>query len=225
MIMSHYLTLLKYFVIGIVATILIQRTFAQDPESGINEPIKIQRIKSPVVLDGFSNEFAWEGIESFPLLMRTPNFGNEPSERTEILLSYDDDYLYVAGRLYDSEPSKIQSTSFKRDGGWNWATDHLGILIDTFNNNENAVVFTANPVGTRTELNILNDAEGTLGTYHNPSWNTFWDVVSERNDNGWFAEIRIPFSSLRFDGREGRTIMGLTVYRLTPRKSEMNISH
>ena len=221
--MRLYSTFVRSFVISIVVTILIQRSFAQDPGSGHDEPVKIQRIKSPVVLDGLSNEAAWEGIESFTMLMRTPNFGNEPSERTEVLIVYDDDYLYVAGRFYDSEPSKIQSTSFKRDGGWNWATDHLGILIDTFNDNENAVLFAVNPVGARTDLNILNDAEGTLGTFHNPSWNTFWDVVSKRNDDGWFAEMRIPFSSLRFDVRDRRTIMGLTVYRLIPRKYEMNI--
>src|SRR4030066_499894 len=122
MIMSLYSMFVKFFVLSIVSTILIQKSFAQDPVSGHDEPIKIRRIKSPVVLDGLSNEPAWEGIESFPMIMRTPNFGNEPSERTQVLLGYDDDYLYIAGRLYDSEPSKIQSTSFKRDGGWNWST-------------------------------------------------------------------------------------------------------
>lgn len=96
--MSHYSTFVKSFVIIIVATILIQRSFAQDLESGHDEPVKIQRIKSPVLLDGLSNEPAWEGIESFPMIMRTPNFGNDPSEMTELFLGYDDNYLYIAGR-------------------------------------------------------------------------------------------------------------------------------
>ena len=60
----------------------------------MNEPIKIPRIKSPVVLDGLSNESAWEGIQPLSLLMRRQNFGSKLSERTEILLGYDDDYLY-----------------------------------------------------------------------------------------------------------------------------------
>jgi len=193
---------------------------AQDSESILtNDPIKIQRIDSPVELDGLSNEPAWEGINILPMVMRLPTFGGEPSERTEILLGYDDDYIYVAGRLYDSEPSKIQATSLKRDGGWNWSTDMVFLLFDTFNDNENAVVFVTNPEGTRTDLNVLNDGEGEVP--FNRSWDTFWDVATECNDEGWFAEIRIPFSSLRFEVKDGQTVMGLTTSRLIARKFEL----
>jgi hypothetical protein len=205
-----------------VGIILPITNAAQEIESKINKPIKIQRVKSSVVLDGLSNEPAWEGIESFPMLMRTPNFGNEPSESTEVLLVYDDDYLYVAGRLYDREPSKIQSTSLKRDGGWNWSTDHLGVIFDTFNDNENAVLFVTTPTGTRTDYSIKNDGEGTSDRYANPSWNTFWDVATEYNDDGWFTEMRIPFSSLRFEVKGGQTVMGFIAYRLIPRKFELS---
>jgi hypothetical protein len=222
MIMSLYSSFVKFFVISIASTILIQRGFTQEPGSVHNDPIKIQRIKTPVILDGLSNEAAWEGIKSFPMIMRTPNFGNDPSERTELFLGYDDDYLYVAGRLYDSEPSKIQSTSFKRDGGWNWSTDHLGVIFDTFDDNENAVLFVTTPVGTRTDYSIKNDGEGTSDRYANPSWNTFWDVAAVSNGDGWFAEMRIPFSSLRYEIKDGQTVMGFIAYRLTPRKFELS---
>jgi len=154
--------------------------------------------------------------------MRIPNFGSEPSESTEVLLGYDDDYLYVAGRLYDSEPSKIQSTSLQRDRGWNWTTDHLGLIFDTFNDNENAVLFVTTPAGTRTDLSIKNDGEGGPDKYANFSWNTFWDVKTVQNDNGWFSEIRIPFSSLQFEGKDGQTVMGFIAYRLIPRKFELS---
>ncbi len=220
--MSLYSSFVKFFVISIVATILPQRSFAQEPGSGHDEPIKIRRIKSPVVLDGLSNEPAWVGTVSFPMIMRTPDFGNEPSERTQVLLGYDDDYLYIAGRLYDSVPSKIQSTSFKRDGGWNWTSDHLGVIFDTFNDNENAVLFVTTPVGTRTDYSIKNDGEGNPDRYANPSWNTFWDVAAVSNGDGWFAEMRIPFSSLRFEEKDGQTVMGFIAYRLIPRKFELS---
>ncbi len=218
--MCSFSTLTKTLVLWTVTIILPLTSSAQDLESKINEPIKIQRIKSPVELDGLSNELAWEGKESFQMLMRTPNFGNEPSEKTEILMGYDDDYIYIAGRLYDSEPSKIQSTSFKRDGGWNWSTDHLGVIFDTFNDNENAVLFVTTPVGTRTDYSIKNDGEGPPDQYANPSWNTFWDVAAVSSGDGWFAEMRIPFSSLRFEEKDGQTVMGFIAYRLIPRKFE-----
>jgi hypothetical protein len=220
--MSLYSTFVKYFVIAIVATILPQKSYTQNIESGHAGPIKIRRITSPVVLDGLSNEPAWEGAVSFPMIMRTPDFGNEPSERTQVLMGFDDDYLYVAGRLYDSEPSKIQSTSFKRDGGWNWTSDHLGVIFDTFDDNENGVLFVTTPVGTRTDYSIKNDGEGNPDRYANPSWNTFWDVAAVSNGDGWFAEMRIPFSSLRFEDKNGRTVMGFIAYRLIPRKFELS---
>ncbi len=218
--MRLYSTLVKSFVISIVTTILPQTSSTQDLESTLNEPIKIQRIKSPVELDGLSNETAWEDIKSFPLRMKQPNFGSEPSERTEILLGYDDDYLYAAGRSYDSVPSKIQAPSFLRDF-WNYTTDAMVIILDTFKDNENAVVFFTTPTGTRTDVNILNDAVGAPTVNANASWNTFWDVATVCNDEGWFAEMRIPFSSIRFEDRDGQTIMGLTAYRFIARKNEL----
>jgi hypothetical protein len=187
-----------------------------------DEAMKIQRIHSPVKLDGMSDETAWEGITSLPMLMKTPVFGIEPSERTEILIAYDDDYLYAAGRFYDSEPSKIQATSLRRDGGWSWATDAMSIIFDTFNDNENAVVFLTTPAGTRTDVSILNDGVGVPYNNANPSWNTFWDAASVSTDEGWFAEIRIPFSSLRFEEKDGNTVMGLIAYRLLPKNGEFS---
>lgn len=213
----------KYASAFIVLILLFTISSAQNSESRLtNEPIKIQRIKSPIELDGLSYEPAWEGINSLPMVMRIPNFGSEPSERTEILLGYDDDYLYVAGRLYDSESLKIQSTSLKREGGWNWTTDHLGVLFDTFNDNENGVLFVTTPVGTRTDLSIKNDGEGGPEKYANFSWNTFWDVASESNSDGWFTEMQIPFSSLQFEEIDGKTVMGFIAYRLIPRKNELS---
>lgn len=193
--------------------------YSQDLEVRVKEPIKIDRIVSPLKLDGMSAEQAWKGIEPLPMKMRTPGFGGEPSERTEILLGYDDDYLYVAGRFYYRNISEIQAASFKRDF-WHWSSDFLGITLDTFNDNENGVVFMTTPAGTRTEANILND--GINAPYYNvnTSWNTFWDVATVTNDDGWFSEMRIPFSSLRFEVKDGQVVMGLTAFRYIAQKSE-----
>ena len=214
---------MRYLFVIVVLILVSSENLAQNSESRpANGPTKIQRIKSPVELDGLSNEAAWIGIRSLPIVMKVPEFGSEPSERTEILLGYDDDYLYAAGRLFDSEPRKIQATSFKRDG-WGYNTDQLTIILDAFNDNENAVLFSTTPVGIRTDVNILNDADGAPQKNINATWNTFWDVATVQNDNGWFAEMRIPFSSLRFEEKDGQTVMGITAYRWIARKFEMDI--
>jgi len=185
---------------------------------GINtERYIISRLSGPVKLDGLSEEPAWEGIEPLPVVMHSPNFLDEPTERTEILVAYDDDFLYVAGRLYDSEPSKIQCTSKKRDD-MKPNNDWFGIVIDTFNDKENALVFFTTPSGLRLDMTVFNDAQGEEP--FNTDWNTFWDVATERNGDGWFVEMRIPLSSLQFQDKDDNCVMGLISWRWIARKNE-----
>jgi len=197
---------------------LSQKT-ASSPQAG--EPLIIQRISGPITLDGLSQEDAWKNIKPLPVVMFMPNFGNPPSEKTEILMGYDDEYLYVAGRLFDREPDKIQAPSKKRDY-FESNTEWLGVLFDTFSDKENALGFFTTPSGLRWDGTVSNDAEQkTINDMPiNPSWNTFWDVAVVSNDQGWFVEMRIPFSSLRFQDREGRVVMGLIAFRWIPRKAE-----
>ena len=125
-------------------------------------------------------------------------------------------YLYAAGRCYDSEPGKIQSVSKKRDD-LGTGNEFFGIVIDTFNDKENALGFFTNAEGLRLDLTVFNDAQGDYPI--NLSWNTFWDVAAVCNDQGWFAEMRIPFSSLRFQDKAWKVVMGLTTWRWIPRKN------
>jgi len=189
----------------------------KEVEYNQNEPYLIQRINGQVGLDGLSSEPAWQNIKPLPLTVHVPNFRAQPSEKTEILVGYDDDYLYVAGRLYDKEPEKIQSPSKRRDE-MGLSNDWFGLIIDTFNDNENALGFFATPAGLRLDMAVFGDGEGDFPV--NENWNTFWDVKTERNEEGWFAEFRIPLSSLRFQDQEGTVIMGLTTMRYIARKNE-----
>jgi hypothetical protein len=183
------------------------------------------RITESITLDGLSDEPAWEGIEPLTVVEHTPDFGNEPSERTEILVTYDDDFLYVAGRLFDQEPSRIQANSKQRDSG-DPSSEWFGIVIDTFNDKENGLAFFTTPAGLRWDAAVFNDAQlnpGSTSTPLNFSWNTFWDVAAVHNGEGWFAEMRIPFSSLRFQDDNGRVVMGIISWRLIAHKNEFVI--
>lgn len=191
-------------------------------DSQPHSPLVIPRIKGKVELDGLSDEAAWEGIEPLPVIQQTPVFGKEPSERTEILLGFDDDYLYIAGRLSDSEPSKIQAPSRKRDD-LSGSTEWFGVIIDSFCDKENALAFFTTPTGSRLDVSVANDAQVLDPRFMpiNMSWNTFWDVETVVNEKGWFAEIRIPLSSLRFQEEDGCVVMGLIAWRWIARKVEL----
>lgn len=183
------------------------------------EPYVLARLASAVQIDGLSDEPAWEAIDPLPLTTYEPEFGMPPTERTEIRVAYDDHYLYVAGRLYDSEPSGIRSNSMYRD---RYAgDDSFAILLDTFNDNENALWFFTNPAGVRFDMAITQDGEGRFrGPPGNAAWDTFWDVATRVTSEGWFAEMRIPFSSLGFQDSGGDVEMGMSTYRFISRKNE-----
>lgn len=192
---------------------------SQEPEITIDTAaLKIPRITTPVTLDGYSTEPAWQHIQPLPMTVQRPVFGMEPANPTEIRMGFDDEYVYAAGRFYDSEPDQIQSPYRKRDN-IGLSSDWFWLGLDCFNDNENALVFMTAPSGLRVDYTIFNDAVGDASW--NLSWNTYWDVETVRNDSGWFAEMRIPVSSLRFKEAEGNAVMGMVVGRMTARIPEI----
>ncbi len=185
-------------------------------EANAADGFKLQRLHGKIKLDGLSNEAAWEKIQPLPLTMFTPTFKSPPTEKTEIRITYDDNYLYASGRLYDSDPEGVQAYSLVRDldrGG-----DFFNILLDTFNDNESLLAFVTTPSGNRLDAEIINDAEGS--DFFNQNWNNFWDCAVVQNHEGWFVEMRIPFSSLRFQDKDGEVTFGLITHRRIGRKNE-----
>ncbi len=192
---------------------------------GQQNPMSLTRLNSAIDLDGWVEEEAWEAIAPMPLTMYEPVFDGEMTERTEIRVAYDDEYLYVSGRFFDSEPQAIRANSRYRDGYS--GDDTMGLIIDTFNDNESALWFSTTPNGVRLDMAVSNDLEGGGGDPFdrviNLSWNTFWDAATQKTDEGWFAEMRIPYSSLGFQDKTGEVVMGMTVYRFIARKNERHV--
>ena len=183
-------------------------------------PLTIPKIEGEIVLDGVPDESAWEQIDPLPMTMYLPESGEQPTEYSDVRIGYTDEYLYIGARLYDSNPSKIQATALDRDSG-SPADDWFAILLDSFNDNENALAFFITPGGARTDLTVYNDAQGQFPI--NFDWDTFWTAPVKQNGEGWFTEMRIPFSSLRYQSEGGEVRMGLIVHRWIARKSESSI--
>jgi hypothetical protein len=180
-------------------------------------------MNSAIVFDGFPDEAAWEQLEPFPMITHMPVFGNPPTEKSVIRLGYDDHYVYVGGLLYVSDPSFIQAVGKKRDME-TMSSDFVGISFDTYNDKENALLFFTNPLGLRWDAAVSND--GTMMMKKMPvnmDWNTFWEVKASYDDKGWYFEMQIPISSLRFQDTDGKTVMGISVFRWIPAKDEGDI--
>lgn len=173
----------------------------------------IEKVTGKIDFDGICNELLWDRLPKIPMTMFKPNHGSKPSERSDIFVTFDDEFFYLGARLYYQNGSTIRSTTKKRDGA-DGGSDNFGILLDTFNDNENALCFETNPSGLRSDFTIDNDAQVPLGMMpFNRSWDTFWDVKTNITGNVLHIEIRIPFSSLRFQETDGKVIMGMSIWR------------
>ncbi len=203
------------FLITIIALLLLGSAGKAD-----TDPVyTLQRISSPIVLDGFPNEPAWQDIDPFPLTMYQPIHRGQMTQFSEIKVAYDDEFIYVAGSLYDSEPEKMVINTMYRD---RYSGDEtFAIILDSFNDSENARWFFVTPTGVRVDQLVSKDSEGDGSV--NRNWTTHWDTETQVTDEGWFVEMRIPFSSLGFQEVNDEVIMGLITYRFISRNNERHI--
>ena len=195
-----------------------------DSTLNLKQAVIINKLTLPFNFDGMPDEEAWISIVPFKMTMHSPVFGKEPSEESDIRISFDDKYLYVGAKLFYRDPDIIRSASFKRDfsgAGGDW----IGIFLDTYNDKENAVIFGTSPDGLRFDASVQKDAVVHMPNDMpmNLNWNAFWNVLTKRDSKGWYAEFRIPLSSLRFQEIDGDVKMGLTVYRWIPSKNETDV--
>jgi hypothetical protein len=211
-----------------IAILLVSQTipsFCQpDSSEAKNRTVLIEKLNSEIIFDGIPEEEAWNKISPISLIMYSPVFGKDASESTDVRITYNEEYMYIGARLFYKDPGMIRSVSFKRDF-MGMGCDWFGIILDTYNDKENGVVFFTTPDGLRFDGNIQRDAVTHMPDEKpmNLSYNTFWDVITKQDSKGWTAEIRIPVSSLRFQVINGEVKMGLIIQRWMPAKNEMDI--
>ena len=131
-----------------IATLLLLVTPLVPAVASAQEtPLELTRLPAPIVVDGRMDDEAWQTIPTLPLTMYTPLFKGVPTQRTELRVAYDDEFLYVGGWFYDTDPSGIRINSLYRD---RWVGDDaLAIYVDAFNDNQNAKWFGTTPGGIR----------------------------------------------------------------------------
>lgn len=208
-------------ILNILAFILITGTAS----AAITDVVPISKITGEIEFDGSTVHNIWESSTPISLKMHVPNFGKSPGEKTEVRLGYDDKYLWVFARLHYANPSQIVAKSKKRDEE-SQNSDMFGIILDTYDDNENALAFFTTPAGQRIDYAVANDANFTPSMFGNTalnySWNTFWDVKTAAISDGWSVEMRIPFSSLRFQEKDGKVKMGLILNRSISHNNELD---
>ena len=165
-------------------------------------------------LDGELNEACWQdAVKISNFTQRELNEGEPATERTEVAIVYSTNVMYIGFWGYDSDAASISAQKMERD--FHWGTDdNFEIIMSTFNDNRNGYLLVINPNGARADVLISNEGEG-----FNRSWNGVWDVATTITDEGWFAEIQIPFSTLKFKKSDSLN-WGINFERNIRRKKE-----
>ena len=171
---------------------------------------------TPPVIDGRMDDPVWQLTPAVGQFTQfEPNEGDAPTEPTWFKIAYDAKNLYVLIRAEDSQADKITQRVSRRDEGDD--ADMVGIIIDSYFDHRTAFAFSVNAAGVRMDLIFSND-----GDNEDPTWDPVWYVQTRVDDKGWTAEMRIPFSQLRF-GKKQEQIWGLQVYRSLYRRQELSL--
>jgi hypothetical protein len=185
-----------------------------DPETFRAIAVRIPPGQTPRI-DGRLDEEAWAlGPASGDFVQREPDYGAPSTEKTEFRILYDDRKIYFGVWLWDRDPAGIMGNEMKRDSGLRRG-DQLKIVIDTFHDHRNGFYFSTNPLAALKDANTVEN-----GRTINYDWNIVWENETSVDDKGWYVEIAIPLSQLRFRTTVGESTWGLNLCRIIMRKNE-----
>lgn len=176
----------------------------------IYKAVRLQEGNNPEI-DGLLDDEAWQlGIWQGNFTQQQPNTGQPGTENTEIKICYDHSNLYVAIRCFDSIPDLIRDIPDRRDA---LAGDMAGIAIDSYFDKRTAFEFNLSAAGQKMDVKHLGDYEFDY------NWDAVWEGASLKDNKGWYAEMRIPFSQLRYSNNDKYT-WGMHVWRWIARRYE-----
>jgi hypothetical protein len=181
----------------------------------------ITRAASPVKVDGVLDEDAWKTATAVPLPYEwAPGENVPPPVETQCLVTFDAKNLYIAFRAFDPKPSDIRAHLMDRDDTDTLIQDdHLGMMIDTFNDERRAFQFRVNPLGVQADA-VFSEQDGL----EDFSWDMIWSAVGRITADGYIVETALPLKQLRFQPGEGTQTWGFEAFRSWPRNVRHRIS-
>ena len=192
-----------------IVALFASQLFAQQSE--VRPQITATRITQPIVLDGVLNEEVWRSQGFSAFVQDEPDEGSPATQKTEVWIAYDDDALYVAGRMHDASPDSIMKVLARRDafqvGDW------FAFFIDPYYDRRSGHFFIISAAGTMLDGVLYND------DWDDDTWDGVWVGRVSIDGAGWSAEMRIPFSQLRFHERQ-QYIWGVNFGRMIGRNNE-----
>ena len=180
----------------------------------LDRKLPAARTSGPIELDGRLDEPSWLNAPvAKGFVQNEPREGEPATFDTEVRLLYDDDALFIGVFAHDDRPSEIIVNELRKDFNTSNA-DGFQIVFDTFHDQRNGYQFAINPAGAKWDAQTSNE-----GRESNSNWDGIWDVKARIAEDGWYAEIRIPFRTLKFKSVSPQT-WGINFQRRLRRLNE-----
>jgi hypothetical protein len=185
------------------------------PAAAARPNLRAYSVSARIRVDGVLDEPAWLRADSATdFITALPRAGFPASERTVVRVLYDAEQLYIGAYMYDAQPDRLFSPSLEQDFETRDA-DLFGVVLDTFLDRQNAVMFAVNPAGAVFDAQAFNDARDV-----NRAWEGVIETRTAVHDDGWSVEIAIPLRTLRFRASAGEQDWGLNFLRRVRRLNE-----
>ena len=174
--------------------------------SASDKIINAVKTNTTINVDGIVNNTEWTSSDSGSgFIQMEPDKGSAASEKTVVLVAFDETHLYIAFKCYVNSVETIVSNIQVRDN-ISKSDDAVGLIIDSYLDRRSGYVFLINPLGTLTDIRIGDD-----GRSEDINWDTQWQAASKIHRWGWSVEMAIPFSSISYD--ENLTDCGINFVR------------
>src|SRR5688572_26553676 len=176
--------------------------------------VRATRAVEPLRIDGRIDEAIYAATEAITgFVQQEPDETQPATERTDAWVFFDEDYVYVAARCWESRPERRVANEMRRDTNQLRQNDTFAVLFDTFHDRRNGYLFTANAIGGMGDSQITDEGPP------NVDWNTVWGFETSEFDQGWTVEMAIPFKSLRYQSGRDQT-WGINLRRVVRWKNE-----
>jgi hypothetical protein len=205
------------YLLALLCILFVNISFAQkeNKEKAPKKKYFTQKSTSSISIDGKLDDEAWSQVEwGGDYIQREPYDNQAPTQKTDFKVLYDDKFLYIAAKCYDTEPDEIVRRMSRRDG---FDGDWIEFNIDSYFDKRTAFSFTITAAGVKGDEFISGD-----GNNWDTSWNPIWFADVNLDEEGWTAELKIPFSQLRYGNKEAQ-IWGLQSTRRDFRMEERSL--
>src|SRR5688572_19232348 len=210
-------------VLGLALPLIAQQPTS--PQPAVPPPTaaayEIRVASSKIEVDGVLDEQAWQDSTVIPVEYEwLPGDNTKPPVRTDALVTFDAENIYLGFRAYDPKPSEIRANLMDRDSIATFVQDdHVTFMFDPFNDERRAFQFRVNPLGVQADA-IFSQVEFV----EDFSWDIIWASAGRITDEGYIVEVAVPVNQLRFPRTDGPQTWGVELGRSYPRSVRHRIS-